>query len=132
MQPIDWQPTDAGDSGLPGHHRAASHGSFQSGGHGDESNMAGRGMGGGYGATSDHGHGTGLQPIPDHDFTAVVPGGGYADMARGPSPQPPMQELARGPSLTRGNYDYGVPLHHQGGYQQDAYDYNGAGAGARY
>eukprot|EP00753_Platysulcus_tardus_P015257 PLAT4943.1.p1 GENE.PLAT4943.1~~PLAT4943.1.p1 ORF type:complete len:389 (+),score=-119.35 PLAT4943.1:155-1321(+) len=134
MQPIDWQPTETTENGLPGHHRAmsnASHGSFQSGGHGDESNMAGRGMGGGYGATSDHGHGSSLQPIPDHDFTAVVPGGGYADLARGPSPQPPMQELARGPSLTRGNYDYGVPIHHQGGYQ-DAYDYNGAGAGPRY
>jgi len=88
---------------------------------------------GGYGATIDHGRSPSpLPPIPDHDFTAgpttLAPVGGYADLARGPSPQPQMQEaLTRGPSLTRPQYDqYGVPLHHQGGYgPQDPYDYNG-------
>jgi len=120
MQPIDWQPTTEDDSGLPTNRRRASHGSFHSGsGHGDP--------------MSDHGHGAqGINPIPDHDFTAgattLAPVGGYADLQRGPSPQPQMQmgELARGPSLTRPAYDaYGVPLHHQGGYE--AYDYNATG-----
>ncbi|KAI0785066.1 hypothetical protein C8Q75DRAFT_809606 [Abortiporus biennis] len=82
MQPIDWQPTVAEDRDVPGLHRnasAASHGSFHSSGHEDI-----------------YGHGVGaasLQPIPDHDFTAgpsLAPGGGYADLARGPSPQPQM------------------------------------------
>ncbi len=127
MAPIDWQPTDADDSGIPGLRRngsAASHGSFQSGsGHGDD-NFAGRGVGG-YG--SDYGHGTSnLQPIPDHDFTAgagagLAPVGGYADLARGSSPQPQMAEMHRGPSMNRPGYDtYGAPAHPQG-----AYDYNG-------
>ncbi|OBZ79349.1 hypothetical protein A0H81_01241 [Grifola frondosa] len=125
MQPIDWQPSGPDDNGLPSHRRAsvASHGSFHSGnGHSD----------GGYGATSNHGHGPALNPIPDHDFTAgaatLAPVGGYADLTRGPSPGPQMQEsLSRGPSMTRPGYEnYGVPLHHQGGY--DAYDYNGTAA----
>lgn len=126
MQPIDWQPTTADDNVIPAHRRAGSGGSFHSGSghHGD----AGVGA---YGAGSDHGHGAApaLAPLPDHDFTAgpsaLAPVGGYADLTRGPSPQPQMQEaLVRGPSLTRGNYDAygGVPLHHQGAY--DAYDYN--------
>ena len=45
-----------------------------------------------------------LSPIPDHDFTAgpAAPVGGYADLAHGPSPQPPMQEaLQHGPSINR-------------------------------
>ena len=103
MQPIDWQPTGPEDTGLPTHRRAgsnASHGSFHSGeGHA------------GYG--SNHGHG-GLDPLGEHDFTAgpqtLAPVGGYADLHRGPSPQPGMSELSRGPSLTRqqygGAYDY--------------------------
>ncbi|KAI8990479.1 hypothetical protein BD414DRAFT_521698 [Trametes punicea] len=114
MQPIDWQPTTPEDAGIiPNHRRAASnasHGSFHSSGH------------------SDGGHAPALQPLPEHDFTAgpatLAPVGGYADLQRGPSPQPSMSELSRGPSLTRPGYDYGVPLHHQGGY-----DYN---AGVRY
>jgi len=128
MQPIDWQPTVSDDRDIPGLNRspsAVSHGSFHSSGH-DHDNFAGRGVGG-YGPNgSDHGHGASLQPIPDHDFTAgsvnLAPVGGYADLARGPSPQP-MAELNRGPSLTRQYDGYGVPLHHQG-----AYDYNGNGA----
>jgi len=128
LQPIDWQPTNPDDGIIPVHRRASSGASsFHSGtGHG---NVAGRG-GGGYGLdhnNSDHGHGLSL---PDHDFTAVpstlAPVGGYADLARGPSPQPQMHQMNRGPSLTRPAYDVGVPLHHQTGYAtHDAYDYQG-------
>jgi hypothetical protein len=106
MQPIDWQPSTDDDGAIPGMNRRHSNASsFQSG--------------------SGHGHGVPgtkvLDPIPDHDFTAgpanFAPVGGYADLARGPSPQPMMQELARGPSFSRQyqSDQYGVPLHH-GGY----------------
>ena len=99
MQPIDWQPTNASDdSGLPTHRRAGSGGSFHSSGHGHD----------GYGATSNRGHG--LDPLPDHDFTAgptaLAPVGGYADLQRGPSPQPNMAELNRGPSMNSHQYGY--------------------------
>jgi len=142
MQPIDWQPTND-ESGLPASRRLSNASSFHSAGHGE--NMAGYGVGGGYGATSDYGGGgyaasershggygssdlghnvaPPLQPLPDHDFTAppatnLAPVGGYADLSRGPSPGPPMQEAYRG------------PVGYQG-YEQshDAYDYNG---GTRY
>lgn len=124
MQPIDWQPSGLDDhEAVPGLHRsgtAVSHGSFHSAGH--ENSY------GGHGSESGHGSNT-LQPLPDHDFTAgpttLAPGGGYADLTRGPSPQPQMDQLARGPSVTRPNYDYGVPLHHQGGYEF-------TGSGGRY
>ncbi|KAI0830526.1 hypothetical protein BC628DRAFT_1408008 [Trametes gibbosa] len=110
MQPIDWQPTSPEDNGIvPSHRRVgsgASHGSFRSSGHSD-------------------GHSQGLQPLPEHDFTAgpttLAPVGGYADLQRGPSPQPSMAELSRGPSMNRPGYDYGVPVHHQA---MGAYDYN--------
>jgi hypothetical protein len=73
-----------------------------------EDNIAGHG---GYGSTSDYGHGN---PLPDHDFTApsanLAPVGGYADLARGPSPGPQMQEM---------------PGHGPAGYGQDAYDNGG-------
>jgi len=124
MAPIDWQPSNAVDDGIPGLRRntsTASHGSFHSAGHSDD-NFAGRGVGG-YGATEQGYSGPGtttLQPIPDHDFTAgptaLAPVGGYADLARGPSPQPQMSELSRDPSMNRGYDSYGVPLHHQGTY----------------
>lgn len=112
MTPIDWQPSVAGtDDGVPGLQRnvsTMSHGSFHSSGHSDES-FAGRGMGANYGTNS-------LQPIPDHDFTAgatsLAPVGGYADLARGPSPGPQMSQLSRGPSV--GGY----------GNQPDPYAYN--------
>jgi len=138
MRPIDWQPTTSeDDSGLPVHRRANSTASSFHSGSGHD------GLGAGYGSTMDHSRSASPLPaIPDHDFTAgptshLAPVGGYADLARGPSPQPQMHEaLSRGPSLTRPEYDaYGVPLHHQGGYPahdayaQDAYDYN---SGARY
>jgi hypothetical protein len=119
MQPIDWQPTSSHeDGGSSAHRRLSNASSFHSGsGHFD--NSAGRGVG--YGATSD-----GLNPLPDHDFTpgvsTLAPVGGYADLARGPSPQQPqMQEtLRRGPSANRPNF--GVPIHHQAGYSaQDPY-----------
>ncbi|KAI0639623.1 hypothetical protein C8Q77DRAFT_1152588 [Trametes polyzona] len=112
MQPIDWQPTAPEDGGIiPNHRRAgsnASHGSFQSSGHSDGHAAAPR-----------------LQPLPEHDFTAgpstLAPVGGYADLQRGPSPQPSMAELQRGPSMTRPGYDYGAPAQYQG---MGAYDYN--------
>lgn len=118
MQPIDWQPTVAEDSGLPGHRRAgstASHGSFQSAGHSDAHGRAAN-------------NGTAL----DHDFTAgpatLAPVGGYADLQRGPSPQPSMTELSRGPSLTHGYDPYArTPMQH--GVYDGSYDY---GHGARY
>lgn len=112
MQPIDWQPSNDIDdnSGIPGlNRRNSTASSFHSGsGHA------------GIGATT-------LSPIPDHDFTAgpsnLAPVGGYADLARGPSPQPMMQELARGPSVNARQYQsdqYGVPLHH-GAYATHGY-----------
>jgi hypothetical protein len=130
MQPIDWQPTNPED-GVPGHRRMGSNASsFLSGSHDPADNMAGRGVGGGYGAADIA---PSMAPIPDHDFTAgaasLAPVGGYADLARGPSPQPQMQEaITRGPSLHhQPQYDvYGAPIQHQA-YAQDAYDYNGRG-----
>lgn len=114
MQPIDWQPTNE-ESGLPVHRRHSNASSFYSAGHNAEDNIPGQG---GYGSTSDYGHGNpSLPPLPDHDFTApssnLAPVGGYADLARGPSPGPQMQEVP-------GHGPYGA---------HDAYDYNG---GARY
>ncbi|KAF8846224.1 hypothetical protein BDN67DRAFT_1006693 [Paxillus ammoniavirescens] len=113
MQPIDWQPGSDEDTGFSGQRRRMSNASsFHSGsshGHGDDQF---RGQAGGHGTTA-------LSPIPDHDFTAgathLATVGGYADLARGPSPQPTMQEaLGRAPSINRPHqYDqYGVPLHH--------------------
>ena len=81
--------------------------------------LSGSDSGAGYNA------GRSLTPIPDHDFTAgaAAPVGGYADLARGPSPQPQMQEaLQRGPSVNRAYETY------QGGNGvHEAYDYNVAG-----
>ncbi|EIN14049.1 hypothetical protein PUNSTDRAFT_140438 [Punctularia strigosozonata HHB-11173 SS5] len=131
MAPIDWNPAEK-DTGLdiPGTHRRAnsSASSFHSGS-GHEENVAGRGMGGGYGAGSNDGHNI----VPEHDFTAgpahLAPVGGYADLARGPSPQP--YDYARGPSPqpqmqeAGHNYDYGMPIHHQGAAPaQNMYDPN--------
>ncbi|KAI0257682.1 hypothetical protein BJV78DRAFT_1164341 [Lactifluus subvellereus] len=130
LEPIDWQPAEH-DSGLPTHRRVPSNASsFHSGGHdggltrsdsqGSAANNAGRG----------------LTPLPEHDFTAgpatLAPVGGYADLARGPSPQPQMQEaLQRGPSFNHGYENYSnLPPHHQGGYgAHEAYDHNIVGAG---
>jgi len=100
-------PTDVDDSPLPTHRRRASGASTRSG----------------YGTSNN---GTSL----DQDLTAgpahLAPVGGYADLARGGSPNPQMQE-----HHMRG-FDRGVPLHHQGGAYGnqppfDAYDYNGQG-----
>ncbi|KAJ7487427.1 hypothetical protein B0H11DRAFT_2013279 [Mycena galericulata] len=122
MAPIDWQPTN--DEGIvPAHRRTNSRASS---------------------FTSSATHDNGARSHLEHDFAAptanLAPVGGYADLARGSSPQPQMQEalgrgpsmrsyndgLARGPSTTRPAYDTGVPLHHQAGYgQAEAYDYNG-------
>ncbi|KIK91460.1 hypothetical protein PAXRUDRAFT_629728 [Paxillus rubicundulus Ve08.2h10] len=113
MQPIDWQPGSDVDTGFSGQrHRMSNASSFHSGsshGHGDDQF---RGQAGGHSAAA-------LSPIPDHDFTAgaahLATVGGYADLARGPSPQPTMQEaLGLAPSINRPHQhdQYGVPLHH--------------------
>lgn len=108
LQPIDWQPTT--DDDFAPHRRPGS----------DSASIHS-------GNESRHGPTSNLSQGLDHDFTAgpshLAPVGGYADLARGPSPQPYMQEaLSRGPSLTRPNYDASVPLHHQNNYGvQDAY-----------
>jgi len=117
LNPItDWQPTNGEDDVIPTLRRApSSSSSFHSGGGSGDGHIPSRSAG--------------LAP-PDHDFTAgpgnSAPIGGYADLARASSPNPPMQQaLGRGPSFNHG-YDYGVPLHHQTGYgAHDAYDYNG-------
>ncbi len=133
LNPIDWQPTNESDGpSVPGSHRRGTSdtSSFHSG-----ANHAGYGSPNG----SDSGHGGAapqLQPIPDHDFTAPAYNNGYgdyADLNRGATPQPPMAELARGPSVTRPAYDVGVPIHHQTGYgATDAYDYNAGNPAGRY
>ena len=115
LNPItDWQPTN-GEDDIPALRRApSSSSSFHSGG------------------GSANGHNAGIAPL-DHDFTAgpgnSAPIGGYTDLTRASSPNPPMQQaLGRGPSFNHG-YDAGVPLHHQTGYgTYDVYDYNGGGA----
>ncbi len=122
LDPVDWLPTEH-DSGPPVRRMPSNASSFHSAGH---DNMTGlsrsdSGAGAGYNA------GRSLTPIPDHDFTAganLAPVGGYADLARGPSPQPPMQEaLQYGPSVNRGYENY------QGGNGvRAAYDHNDAGA----
>jgi hypothetical protein len=85
--------------------------------------------GGGYNA------GRSLTPLPEHDFTPgpanMAPVGGYADLARGPSPQPQMQEAFQyGPTVNRGYENYLGPIPHiQGGLGvQETYDHNDAGA----
>ncbi|KAF8807742.1 hypothetical protein BYT27DRAFT_6586606 [Phlegmacium glaucopus] len=97
LNPItDWQPTNGEDDIIPALRRApSSSSSFHSGG------------GSGNGHTSPrHGNEHGLAP-PEHDFTAgpghSAPIGGYADLARASSPNPPMQQaLGRGPSINHG------------------------------
>jgi hypothetical protein len=119
LEPVDWQPADH-DSGLPTHRRVPSNASsFHSAGHDNIMGLSRSDSGGAYNAARN------LTPIPDHDFTAgpAAAVGGYADLARGPSPQPPMQEaLQRGPSIN-GAYE-----NYQGGnVVPEAYDYNNAG-----
>ncbi|KAI0307686.1 hypothetical protein B0F90DRAFT_1813107 [Multifurca ochricompacta] len=115
LEPINWQPT-VHDSGLPTHRRVPSNASsFHSAGH-ENSGLARSDSQSG----APYSAGRNLTPLPDHDFTpgpsALAPVGGYADLARGPSPQPQMQEAPhRGPSLNRGYENYpGLPPHHQG------------------
>jgi hypothetical protein len=123
MQPINWQPTGE-DDGVPSHRRSVAS-SFHSTGHDD--NYAGRG---GYGATSNSGHGG----LPEHDFTAgsqgLAPVGGYADLARGPSPQP--YDASRGPSPPMQQYDRSMPLHYQNGAYGGEYDLGNGTTGPRY
>jgi hypothetical protein len=115
LEPVNWQPAEH-DSGLPTHRKMPSNASsFHSAGH---ENMAGLGRSNSNAAPRS------LSPLPDHDFTAgaatLAPGGGYADLARGPGLQPQMQEaLHRGPSVNRGYPDYPPPVPQYQG--QDVY-----------
>ncbi|KAN0107103.1 hypothetical protein V8E52_010480, partial [Russula decolorans] len=127
LEPVDWQPADH-DSGLPAHHTGPSNASsFHSAGHDSMMGLSRSDSGGAYNAARN------LTPIPDHDFTtgpaaavggyAVTPRVTYADLARGPSPQPPMQEaLQRGPSINRA-----YKTHQGGNGVPEAYDYNNTG-----
>lgn len=112
MQPIDWQPTAAPHDEhditekLTRNGSVRSHGSF----------------------TSGNNHDALPVDLPPHDFTAgpahLAPGGGYADLQRGPSPQPDIQHPQN--FRTPSPYEYDMPNPH-GQY------YNGAGgAGAGY
>jgi len=114
LNPItNWQPEVSDDNGIiPNHRRPSSPtSSFHSG--------------------SGHAHSNSGNREFDHDFTAgaannSAPIGGYADLARGTGPMPPMQQhLTRGPSFNNRGYDVGVPIHHQAYPTQDTY-------GARY
>lgn len=126
MQPINWQPTNPNDDGLPSHRRSVAS-SFHSSGHDD-----GYGSRSGYGATSNTGHG-----LPEHDFTSpgpsLAPVGGYADLARGPSPQP---YDSRGPSppmqQVPAQYNHQMPLHYQNGVYGGEYDLGNGTTGPRY
>jgi hypothetical protein len=104
LNPIDFQPTVLEEDIIPSHRRAPSSGSSRSG---------------------HRTHNASDRALEQHDLTAgpsTSGVGGYADLARGPSPNPQMSEqLSRGPSFNR-DYDYGVPLHHQGGYGNGAYN----------
>ncbi|KAG5715638.1 hypothetical protein E4T56_gene477 [Termitomyces sp. T112] len=119
LQPIDWRPTTDDDGALPGRHRRHSGASsFRSAGHLPSNHGH---------DSSDHGHNSpSSYALPNHDFTAgpahLAPVGGYADLARGPSPQPQMNQTG-GATLARSAYDVGAPLHHQGYGSQDSYDY---------
>jgi hypothetical protein len=136
LEPIDWQPT-VHDSGLPTHRRVPSNASsFHSAGT-EHGGLARSGSQNGAATYNNNVPARSLTPLPEHDFTpgaaTLAPVGGYADLARGPSPQPQMQEsnMQRGLSVNRGYDPFSpVPLHHQGGYTtQDAYDYNNNAAG---
>ncbi|KAF8528269.1 hypothetical protein JB92DRAFT_801553 [Gautieria morchelliformis] len=119
MQPIDWQPTTEPHEDrdmterLSRNGSTRSHGSFTSG--------------------NNHGsnHDNLTVDLPPHDFTPgaahLAPVGGYADLQRGPSPQP---DLHRGPSFrTPGDYQYEIPNPH-GQYYAGAGAGMGAGVGA--
>lgn len=126
LNPIVWQSTSHEDGVIPGAHRRLSGSSFHS------ANAHGNSAGLGYGS-SDHGHGSDATPspysLPSHDFTAgpatLAPIGGYADLARGPSPQPSMHQMGHDPRLADPRYDVGVPLHHQAYVSQGGYDASG-------
>jgi hypothetical protein len=119
LEPVNWQPADH-DSGLPAHRTGPSNASsFHSAGHNSMMGLSRSDSGGAYNAARN------LTPIPDHDFTTgpAAAVGGYADLARGPSPQPPMQEaLQRGPSVNRA-----YETHQGGNGVPEAYDYNNTG-----
>jgi hypothetical protein len=119
LQPIDWHPTGAEDTAQRRFSSGAS--SLHSGvGHG---NSAGRSVDAHSGP--EHGHGIPNRAhqfaIPDHDFTAgpstLTAVGGYADLARGPSPQPQMHQISHSPNVSPPTYNTHLPLYHQAGYR---------------
>ncbi len=117
LDPVNWQPAEH-DTGLPVRRMPSNASSFHSAGHDNMMGLSRSGSGAGYDA------GRSLTPIPDHDFTAgatnLAPVGGYADLARGPSPQPQMQEALQYGHGINGGFNPHVPLE---------YDHD---AGARY
>lgn len=105
MQPIDWQPGKGEDGDVAGSQRRLS----------DASSFHSRPQ-----SSEDHKSGNqpgSVSPVLDHDFTpGAHPVGGYANLARGHSPQPMMQQAyptAPPPTWNNGPCDqYGVPLHY--------------------
>jgi len=94
LNPTDWQPPEGAttDAGIVPANRRNSAMSYNG------SSVHGHGIANG----SNHGHGGGLGPLPDHDFTAgVAHVGDYANLARGPSYNPHMQQTYhhQGPSF---------------------------------
>lgn len=111
LQPIDWKQPSEDKRRRP----VSNASSFHSGGHD-------------IGSEHGHEHPGNIAPIPEHDFTALPASrfGGYADLARGPSPQPPQMLETYNHSPVAG-YDVNVPLHHQAGYGGGDYTtYNNA------
>jgi hypothetical protein len=119
MQPINWQPDDGADDGLPNHRRSVAS-SFHSAGH--DTSLA---RAPSYGATAAY---------PAHDFTSgpttLAPGAGYADLARGASPAP--YDMSRGPSPPMAQYDHSLPIHHQNAAYGGEYDLGNGTTGPRY
>ena len=114
LQPIDWKPPSEDKRRRP----VSNASSFHSGGHD-------------LGSEHGHEHGQGnVAPLPEHDFTALPASrfGGYADLARGPSPQPPPPQMLETYNHSPvAGYDVNVPLHHQAGYGGGDYtNYNNA------
>jgi hypothetical protein len=127
MQPIDWQPTPDGSAGPPFERRVSTASSFHTDPNMDaQHNMGAYGAGAEYDGPDYPPGAPPLQPVPDHDFTAGTtqqyhaPVGGYADLARGPSP-PQMQE-----AYGQGMVGYGGGYAASDPYEYDNYNHAGA------
>ncbi|KAF8578726.1 hypothetical protein K439DRAFT_450132 [Ramaria rubella] len=111
MQPIDWQPTaevhndhDITEK-LSRNGSTRSHGSF----------------------TSGNNHDQYIPDLPPHDFTPgpahLAPVGTYADLQRGPSPQPDQSQYQYEIPNPHGQYYNNAPAN-PGAYQGEAYDFS--------